>query len=138
MHSREIISVVSMKTVWELIGILNWRWHGITRLQIKAALWPKGTSDDCTKLGSEYSRITAETGVTEMEKYFQDIKEEVYIGDLEVPSAEPVLDYLDSLPDGVMNKVQRKMALDIVEKEIGERGNFTVHNSRSLFIAIKP
>ena len=73
-----------------------------------------------------------------MEKYFQDIKEEVYVGDLEVPSAEPVLDYLDSLPDGVMNKVQRKMALDIVEKEIGERGNFMVHNSRSLFIAIKP
>jgi SAM-dependent methyltransferase len=70
----------------------------------------------------EYTKITAETAITEMEKYFQDIKEEVYVGDLEVPSAEPVLDYLDSLPDGVMNNVQRKMALDIVEKEIGERG----------------
>ena len=85
-----------------------------------------------------YSKITAETALTELEKYFQHIKEEVYVGDLAVPSAEPVLDYLDSLPDGVMNKLQRKMALDIMEKEIREKGNFTVHNSRSLFIAIKP
>ncbi|KAF2433448.1 S-adenosyl-L-methionine-dependent methyltransferase [Tothia fuscella] len=89
-------------------------------------------------LARNYNKITAETAITEVGKYFQDIRQEVYVGDLEVPSPEPVLDYLESLPDGVMNENHRKRAVDMVEKEIVERGNFTVHNSRSLFIATKP
>jgi ubiquinone/menaquinone biosynthesis C-methylase UbiE len=90
-----------------------------------------------SRSANEHNRITAETAKKEMEKDFKDIKEKVYVGDLEVPTVKPVLDYLDSLPDGIMKEGERKMALDIIGKEIAEKGSFKVHNSRSLFIAVK-
>jgi ubiquinone/menaquinone biosynthesis C-methylase UbiE len=67
---------------------------------------------------------------------FEDIREEMYHGDLEVPTAEPVLAYLASIGEG-LSESQEKMARKLIEDKIVEDGCFRVTKEVVLFTARK-
>jgi len=89
-----------------------------------------------TQSAGTFSKHKTESAVEEMERYFRGVRKESYAASLEVPGIEPVLDYLETLPGGVLTEEERKLATDIVGKEIAENGSFTVHNSSDLVIGI--
>jgi ubiquinone/menaquinone biosynthesis C-methylase UbiE len=89
-----------------------------------------------TQSAGTFSKHKTESAVEEMERYFRGVRKESYTASLEVPGLEPVLDYLGTLPGGVLTEEERKLATDIVGKEIAENGSFTVYNSVDLVIGI--
>jgi ubiquinone/menaquinone biosynthesis C-methylase UbiE len=83
------------------------------------------------------SKINAGNAVDFLERYFRDVMSEVYPIELDVPKAEPVLDYLDSLEDQVMNEMQRDEAKRLIEAKIEEEGCFKVRMGTVLFSGTK-
>lgn len=84
------------------------------------------------------TRITCETASRYLEDAgFVDVKQESYPGDLEVPSAEPILAYLASLSGGWLSEEQEKMARKIIQERIEKNGCFRVTKGVILFVATK-
>lgn len=86
---------------------------------------------------SSTSRITAETGVGALENHFIDVLREEYSVRLQVPTAEPVLDYVGSLGDEALTKEQEAMARELTDAEIGASESFRVTRHVELLMATR-
>jgi ubiquinone/menaquinone biosynthesis C-methylase UbiE len=83
------------------------------------------------------SKINSRNAKDFLEKYFQGVEQELYPINLDIPTADPVLDYLDSLGDEVMSDGQKVEARGLIEKKIEEDGVFKVRMGSVLFTARK-
>jgi ubiquinone/menaquinone biosynthesis C-methylase UbiE len=81
------------------------------------------------------TRITADSAPEYLKRYFAEIKEEQYPGDLEVPNPEPLLAYLGSLGEVELTDEQNKLGREIIETKIQEEGSFRVTKAVVLFTA---
>jgi len=84
------------------------------------------------------TRITSETAPMYLDKAeFVDMSMKRYPGDLKVPAVEPVLEYMETLVEGGLNKEQDAQAREIIEKKLKEEGYFRVTKEVVLFTARK-
>lgn len=87
----------------------------------------------------ETTRITAQTAPQHLENSgFGDVRQKMYLGDLEVPTVEPVLAYLASLKEEEgQSENQEKMARKLIEEKIEKEGCYRVTKEVVLFTARK-
>jgi SAM-dependent methyltransferase len=83
------------------------------------------------------SKISSENAGEFLGRYFVGVKREVYPINLDIPRAQPLLDYLDSLGEEVMSDEQRVDAKRLIDKKIEEEGSFKVKMGIVLFTAKK-
>jgi SAM-dependent methyltransferase len=72
------------------------------------------------------ARIVAETGPDFLSRQFVDVRSEIYPGHLSVPTAEPVLSYLNSLGNEELSAEEASIARRIVDERIKAEGSFKV------------
>jgi ubiquinone/menaquinone biosynthesis C-methylase UbiE len=85
----------------------------------------------------EASKINSRNAREFLERYFQSVDKDVYPINLSIPTAEPVLDYLDSLREEAMSDEQREEAKRLIIQKIGEEASFQVRAGSVLFTAKK-
>ncbi|KAF2841749.1 methyltransferase type 11 [Patellaria atrata CBS 101060] len=81
------------------------------------------------------AHIAAETAPGLIGRYFEDIVSERFPGAFEVPTPQPIIDYLSSLDDEPLNAEQREKVLKVVEPRIAADGVFKVNKNMVLFTA---
>jgi SAM-dependent methyltransferase len=86
-------------------------------------------------LAASQSDFTAETGPTHVARYFIRVAVERYPCDLDIPTAEPILTYLDSLADEPLTPQQRSAAQDFVQARIDADGSYRVRKHTVLITA---
>ena len=79
--------------------------------------------------------FTAETGPAYVGRYFTAVAVERYPCDLDVPTAEPVLAYLDSMADPPLTPPQRSAAQDLVQAHIDAHGSYRISKHSVLITA---
>lgn len=84
---------------------------------------------------AERNRVTAETATTMIDRHFDDVGAERYPCDLEVPTAEPILAYLESLSDAPLTPDQRSATADLVQAKIDAEGSYRVKKCSVLITA---
>jgi SAM-dependent methyltransferase len=80
------------------------------------------------------AKMTADNARELLEKRLSDVTAERFPGDLEVPMAEPVLAYLESV-GGPMSVEQRNEVRSVIERRVAEEGSFRVQKDTVLFTA---
>jgi ubiquinone/menaquinone biosynthesis C-methylase UbiE len=86
--------------------------------------------------GVTYNDVNAQTGSVYLAEFFDQVTVEPFLGDIEVPSAEPVVAYLASLAAEPMTDEQADRVRDIVQAEINERGSFHIHKDTALITGV--
>lgn len=86
-------------------------------------------------LGANQNDFTAETGPTYVARYFTDVIVERFPCDLDIPTAEPILDYLASMADEPLTPQQRSAARDLVQARIDAEGSYRVRKHTVLITA---
>jgi ubiquinone/menaquinone biosynthesis C-methylase UbiE len=86
--------------------------------------------------GVTYNDVNTQTGSVYMAEFFDQVTVEPFPGDIEVPSAEPVVAYLASLSGEPMTDEQTDRVRDVVQAEIGERGTFHIHKDTALVTGV--
>ncbi|KAF2669775.1 methyltransferase type 11 [Microthyrium microscopicum] len=86
-------------------------------------------------LALKQARIFAENAGDLLGRYFVDVKSERFPGDVSVPTAEPVLAYLNSMDTEEMSAKQTSIARGFIEGVIGATGNFKNGKHTVLFTA---
>jgi SAM-dependent methyltransferase len=81
------------------------------------------------------SDFTAETGPAWVARYFTAVAVERYPCDLNIPTAEPILAYLDSLADQPLTPQQRSTAQDLVQRQIDTHGSYRIRKHTVLITA---
>jgi ubiquinone/menaquinone biosynthesis C-methylase UbiE len=79
------------------------------------------------------AKVTAENAASYLEKHLATISAERFPGIFEVPTSQPVLDYLESVGDGPLDGEQEKKARSIIESCIRTRGGFEIKKHMILF-----
>jgi SAM-dependent methyltransferase len=113
-----------------LVAALNGRDHFA---ELKAVGPAIGRSD--LTLAADNNDVTAETGTAYVERCFSAVTVERYPGDLDIPSADPVLAYLESIPDTPLTPEQRSAARDLVQAQIDAHGGYRVRKHTVLITA---
>jgi SAM-dependent methyltransferase len=85
--------------------------------------------------GRAQNGVTAETGPELVARRFADVAVEAYPGDLDIPTAEPVLAYLVSLADKPLTPAELAAARELVESRIAAAGSFRVRKHTVLITA---
>jgi SAM-dependent methyltransferase len=86
-------------------------------------------------LGARQNDFTAETGPTDVARYFTAVAVERYPCDLDIPTAEPILAYLDSMSDEPLTPRQRSAAHDLIQAQIAADGSYRIRKHTVLIIA---
>ncbi|MCW3813801.1 methyltransferase domain-containing protein [Micromonospora sp. DR5-3] len=86
-------------------------------------------------LGAAQNDITAETAPGYLAAHFTDVTVERYPCDLDIPTAEPILAYLDSMAGEPLPPEQRSAARDLVQARIDAEGSFRVRKHSVLITA---
>ncbi|TWD82836.1 methyltransferase family protein [Kribbella amoyensis] len=81
--------------------------------------------------------FAADNGGAIVAKYFADVDVERYSSDLEIPSADPVLAYLDSLGTADLTPAEAAAVRDLVQAEIDAQGHFFVRRHSALITATR-
>jgi SAM-dependent methyltransferase len=76
--------------------------------------------------GQYLNDFTAENGPDRMAGVFSGVTVERFPGDLDIPTAEPVLDYLDSIAEQPLTPQQRTAARHRIQARIDAEGGFRV------------
>jgi SAM-dependent methyltransferase len=79
----------------------------------------------------------AETGPAQVARFFGSVAVDEYPGDLDVPVAEPVLAYLDSMADPPLTAGQRAGVERVVRDRIAAEGGFRIRKHTVLITAIR-
>lgn len=79
--------------------------------------------------------FTAESGADEIARYISDVSVERYPSDLEVPAAQPILDYLASLTEEPLTPKQEAAARELIQTEIDANGNYRIRTHTVLITA---
>jgi hypothetical protein len=86
--------------------------------------------------GVTYNDVNVQTGSAYLAEFLDQVTVEPFLGDLEVPSTEPIVDYLASLSAEPMTDEQADRVRDIVQAEIDERGSFHIHKKTALITGV--
>lgn len=86
-------------------------------------------------LGAHHNDFSAETGPARVARYFSDVIVERYPCDLEIPAAEPVLAYLDSVAGEPLTPEQRSAARSLIQATIDTDGSYHVGKHTVLITA---
>lgn len=86
-------------------------------------------------IGAAQNGVTAETASAYVARHFTEVAVERYPCDLDIPSAEPILDYLASMADEPLTPEQRSAARDLVQARIDIDGSFHVRKHTVLITA---
>lgn len=81
------------------------------------------------------NRVTAETATTMIDRHFYNVGADRYPCDLEVPTAGPILAYLESLSDVPLTPGQRSATADLVQAKIDAEGSYRVRKRSVLITA---
>ena len=82
--------------------------------------------------------VTVESAPELIARHFAEVAVEEFPGDLAVPSVEPVLAYLLSIPAGTVTPEQEAVARALIEARIGAEGSFRIRKSTALITARLP
>lgn len=88
-------------------------------------------------LAAGQNDFTAGTGPARAARYFADVEVERYPCDLDLPTAEPVLAYLDSIAREPLTPAQRSAARSFVRAEIDADGGYRVGKHTVLITATR-
>jgi SAM-dependent methyltransferase len=80
--------------------------------------------------------VTAQTGPGYVASHFTGVTVERYPCDLDIPTPEPVLAYLDSMADEPLTSEQQSAARDLVQARIDAEGVFRVRKHTVLITAV--
>jgi SAM-dependent methyltransferase len=86
-------------------------------------------------LSAGQNDVFAETGPGYLSACFTDVTTERFPGSLDIPDAEPVLAYLDSMADEPLTPPQREAARTLVQARIDAEGGFRVRKHTVLITA---
>lgn len=86
-------------------------------------------------LAATQNDFTAETGPTYVARHFTGVSVERFHGDLDVPTAEPILAYLASMADEALTPEQRSAARDFIQARIDADGSYRVRKHTVLITA---
>jgi SAM-dependent methyltransferase len=86
-------------------------------------------------LATRQNDFTAETGPTYVARYFTAVTVERYPCDLDIPTAGPILAYLDSMADEPLTPPQRSAAHDLVQAHIAADGSYRIRKHTVLITA---
>ena len=86
-------------------------------------------------LGTGHNDFTAEAGPTCVARHFTAVAVERYPCDLDIPTAEPILAYLDSMTDEPLTPPQRSAAENIIQAQIDASGSYRVRKHTVLITA---
>lgn len=81
--------------------------------------------------------FSAESGPAMVRRLFAGVEVQRFPGDLDVPEAEPVLAYLDSMADPPLSARQRAAAARIVAERIAADGAFRIRKHTVLITAVR-
>ena len=87
------------------------------------------------RLGAHNNDVTAETGPTYVARYFTAVTVERYPCDLDIPTAEPILAYLDSMTDEPLTPPQRSAAEDFIQAQVDASGSYRIRKHTVLITA---
>ncbi|MEU3454848.1 class I SAM-dependent methyltransferase [Micromonospora sp. NPDC006766] len=88
-------------------------------------------------LGFNQNDATAETAPGWMASHFTDVSVERYPCDLDIPTSEPILAYLASMPGEPLTPEQWSAARDLIEARIDAEGVFRVRKHAVLITAAR-
>ncbi|GAB3830867.1 class I SAM-dependent methyltransferase [Dactylosporangium cerinum] len=88
-------------------------------------------------LAATQNDFTAQAGPTYVARSFTAVTVERYHCDLDIPTAEPILAYLDSLADDPLTPQQRSAARDLVQARIDADGSYRVGKHTVLITAAR-
>ncbi|WP_203920747.1 class I SAM-dependent methyltransferase [Rugosimonospora africana] len=108
--------------------------NGRDHLDELDAIGPAIGRPDLVSAGTR-NDFTAETGPTYLARYFTDVAVERYRCDLDIPTADPILAYLDSSADEPLTAQQRAAARELVQARINVHGLFHVRKHTVLITA---
>jgi len=117
-----------LKSGGQVIVSLNGRYHVRELVELSKEIRRPG-------LAMKHAKMDAYSAQEFLDRYFTDVGLELFPGQLEVPTAEPVLAYLNSLGATGLSDEQRTMAEKIVREKIAEDGNFKVRTHTVLLTA---
>jgi len=86
-------------------------------------------------LAATQNDVTAETGPAYVAAHFTAVAVERFPGDLDIPVAEPILAYLDSMAGDPLTPAQRDAARILIEARIAAEGSFRVGKHTVLITA---
>lgn len=86
-------------------------------------------------LAARQNDFTAETGPTYLARYFTRVTVERYPCDLDIPTTEPILAYLDSMADEPLTPPQRSAAEDFIQAQIDANGSYRIRKHTVLITA---
>jgi SAM-dependent methyltransferase len=89
------------------------------------------------KLWQSRSDFTAETAAAQVGRVFGEVTVERYPCDLDVPAAQPVLAYLESMVEEPLSAAQRSAAQDYVQARIAVDGGFRIRKHTVLVTATR-
>ena len=99
--------------------------NGVDHLAELDAIGPSIGRPDLV-LAAGQNGVTAETAPTLMARYFTGISAERYPCDLDIPTTEPVLAYVDSITDEPLTPQQRSTVREPVEAKIDVDGAYHI------------
>ena len=85
-----------------------------------------------------HSDFTAEHGVAHVARFFTGVATERYLCDLAIPTADPVVEYLDSMADPPLTPGERAVARAFAESRIDADGAYRVGKNSVLITARRP
>lgn len=88
-------------------------------------------------LAAGQNDVTAETAPALLARCFNGVAAERYPCDLDIPTTEPVLAYLDSLVEKPLTPLQRSAVKDLVQAKIDSDGGFHVRKHSVLITATR-
>jgi SAM-dependent methyltransferase len=86
-------------------------------------------------LGTGQNDFTAETGPARVAQYFTGVAVQRYFCDLDIPCAEPVLAYLDSIANEPLTSRQRSAAREVIQASIDADGGYRIGKHTVLITA---
>jgi SAM-dependent methyltransferase len=87
--------------------------------------------------GLTMNDFTAEAGPGYLARYFTEVGSERYPSDLEVPSADPIIDYLASLVGTPLTADQESAARHVIQPIIDATGNYPIRKHTVLLTATR-
>jgi SAM-dependent methyltransferase len=109
--------------------------NGSNHLDELNVIGPAIGRPELTLAATTQNDFTAETGPTYVAGYFTAVAVERYPCDLDIPTAEPILAYLDSMANEPLTPRQRSTAHDYVQAQIDANGSYRIRKHTVLITA---
>lgn len=109
-------------------------------VEMRNLMWEFGSEDINSKSWDNTSNFQLENGTNVMKKWFNDINIERYEDSLNITKAEPLIDYIFSMPGNVREKFDEEKIQELREflnKKIKEQNGIHISKDTGLFTALK-